>query len=798
MNYIEVTNARVHNLKNVTLKIPKGKITVITGVSGSGKSSLAFDTLYEEGRNRYLRSIGLLKQFDQVDSFDEIKGLSPTVAVEQRIIRQFNPRSVVGTRTRIFNDLQVVFAMEGDQLCPNCGYTVRTRSNCVNCKTYAEPLPPGLFSFNGPLGMCIKCLGRGIIRDYREEYIVSSPDQTLSELLTDMTTFRDLRREFSDFCEVYRVNGATEYGSLPREVQLAFLYGSKQTKFTGLITYMRIKGGIARYGRTVTCPDCNGYRIGQEGLAVTLNDKHIGELSSIPVEELYSFLTDIDQSNFAAPSKQSLKHLLRRLQNLMDVGLPYLSLYRSTPTLSGGEIQRLFLSMHLETELDGLIYIFDEPTASLHESEKASLIQKISDLKRMGNTVIVVEHDPQTIKVADHIVVMGPKAGIQGGQVVFQGTYEDYFSYKTKIDLIDSVSLIDKTTKREVSENHPKLTIHGAATNNLKRLTVHFPLQVMVGVAGVSGSGKSSLISGTLVPLLKQHFHLNQDLDEDQTDEDEDNEGYNGLSEDGACYLTGADLLKRCVVVTQAPIGRNKTSTPVSYIGIWDSIRSLYASQPLAKERGYKAGDFSFNSTGRCPECKGEGEQKTHLGYGNFAFEPCSECKGVKYRLDILDVKYNDKNIHEVLQMSVSEAIQHFRSITPIVLMLKTLERVGMGYITLGQSALSISGGEAQRIKLAKELGKGNLKDVIYILDEPSTGLSNSDTLKLIHLLEELVRQGSSIIIIEHDPLILSHCDWIIELGPGGGSKGGELIAEGTPDELKGNRASKIGPFLFT
>jgi excinuclease ABC subunit A len=490
-----------------------------------------------------------------------------------------------------------------------------------------------------------------------------------------------------------------------------------------------------------------------------------------------------------------LKEILLKTKKLIKTRLGYLSLYREIPTLSGGELQRLFLNAHLDSKMDSLIYVLDEPTSGLHESEKLGLLKSILELKKLGNTVIVVEHDKNTIKAAESIVDMGPKAGAEGGQIVYQGDYAGLLGCRESITgqyLSGSVAMPQRTLCSSV-EALPCLTIRNAKTNNLKDITVSFPLGVLVGIGGISGSGKSSLVSNTLIPLLKSYFHDSAFLLEENENDDE-----NDIAEViiFADRLEGMEQISGFAEVSQAPIGRNLNSNPASYIGIWDKIRRLFASQPQAIKLNITAGHFSFNSKGACSQCLGSGYEKIWLG-GNLSInKTCSLCHGRRFNDQALAVRYRNKDIHEILEMTVAEAVSFFGDNKGIVSTLKVLQRIGMGYIKLGQPTPTLSGGEAQRIKLAKEIGRQRKGHILYVLDEPTTGLSLFDTAMLIELLDELVAKGNSVIVIEHDPAVLVSCDWIIELGPGGGAEGGFIIAEGSPQMLKENTESISGRYL--
>jgi excinuclease ABC subunit A len=837
MDEIKVLGARIHNLKNVNVKIPKGKLILVTGVSGSGKSSLAFDIIFDEGMNRYLQSIGFPPKFEDEKPFDLVEGLSPTVAVEQRTTRVFNPRSTVGTKTGIYGLIRMLFAMEGLLVCPICKEPVnQTTLECESCGMVVERKQIKHFSFNEPSGICLACKGRGFSTHFTEEMIVKDYKRNLLQITrAGSGSFADQIHFVEQLPRFFKFNIKDSYKDLPDEIKKVYLYGSGEKKynfqwesktfqgelkrrFEGIIphleramnesksAYRKVK--IARdYMAMKKCEECQGYRINEEARAIKIAGKHIGELAMMTVDELLAYFEILTNAQVKSPQGRAIiDNIKRGLNRMIDVGLSYLHLHRSLPTLSGGEIQRLSLMTHLDGGLDALIYVLDEPSMSLHEREKESLINILKQLKDLGNTVIIVEHDKRFIDIADEIIDLGPGAGIYGGEIVYQGSIEGIKKVKTSNTgryLAGTLALPSKEIKEEkkITTETRYLILRNATTNNLKNVTVRIPLGMMVGIAGVSGSGKSSLISDTLIPLLHPYFTRRENKsttkkkDEGNGDENENgNEDY----EEFSGIVEGWENIDGVKVVNQKPISRVRTSTPSSFIGIWDRIRELFSKTPEAKLRGYTPGHFSYNSDkGRCPACKGQGVQDLQISFLSSFTIPCRECKGRRYRPDILEIKYKGKNISEVLHMTVSEALQLFRSHTNISSVLKILGEIGMGYITLGQPAPTLSGGEAQRVKLAKELGKTQGGSSLYILDEPTVGLSFYDVVKLMELLDRLIKEGNSIIIIEHDPNILSHCDYIIELGPEGGPKGGSVIANGTPAEIKRNKHTKIGPYLI-
>ncbi|MFX1566857.1 MAG: excinuclease ABC subunit UvrA [Promethearchaeota archaeon] len=834
MDVIKVRGARIHNLKNIDVDIPKGKLILITGVSGSGKSSLAFDIIFDEGMNRYLQSIGFPPKFDDEKPFDMIDGLSPTVAVEQRTTRVFNPRSTVGTKTGIYGLIRMLYVTEGILICPICKEPAnQTTLECDICGMIVERKQIKHFSFNEPSGMCLECKGRGYKMLLTEEMIVQDYNKNLIQITkAGSAVFADQIRFVEQLPKFYNFDIKTPFKDLPDEIKQVFLYGSgrklkfqwESKTFTGELERI-FEGIIPHIKRALSesksayrrhkihsnfmskkkCDECNGYKINEQAREIKIRGKHIGELAMMPIDDLILFFESLsDQDIKTIQGKSILKSILQSLNRMVNVGLKYLHLHRTLPTLSGGELQRLSLMTHLDGGLDSLIYILDEPSMSLHELEKDSLIKILEQLKDLGNTIIVVEHDKRFIDMADIIIDIGPDAGIDGGEIVYQGSLEGITkkedSYTGQF-LAGRISLPEKpsTPIKKSDSDTQYLILKNANTNNLKDVTVKFPLGLMVGVAGVSGSGKSSLILDTLVPLLIPHFKRgakNQNQKKEENGEENGEENEEDLLEYSG-QIEGWENIDGVIIVNQKPISRVRTSTPCSFIGIWDKIRNLFAKTAEAKKHKYTAGHFSYNSDrGRCPACKGQGVQDLQVSFLTSFEIPCKECKGLRYKPEILEVKYKGKSISEVLDMTVNEAKELFKSQENISKVLNILDEIGMGYIELGQPAPTLSGGEAQRVKLAKELGKIRKSNSLYILDEPTVGLSFYDALKLMDLLDKLVQEDNTVLIIEHDPEILSYCDYIIELGPEGGPKGGEIIAEGTPKEIKINKNSKTGPYL--
>ena len=745
MEEIKILGARIHNLKNINLTIPKRGLVAITGISGSGKSSLAFDILFEEGKNQYLRSIGILAGLDNEDRFDTMEGIGPTVAVRQNTIRLSNPRSTVGTKTGILNQLALIYASDGKALDEN-----------------SEHLSPGFFLYTTADGMCLSCQGRGLYYDINLKQLIPDKTTSLLEVYKSLQVTDGflliLKKKYGMYFE-------TPFWELPEDIKGQVVYG---TYDNGKQSYCleRILRNAYEKGEDVEevyeekiCTACQGERIGEEAKKVFLGGKLIGELGQMTLSGLLHFLSEIPEEELSQFGRNVVKNVKEKLKHLIRFRLGHLTLYREMASLSGGEVQRIFLHLHLESGLDSLIYVFDEPMAGLHPSEKQSLIKAVKELRDLGNTVIVVEHDKEMIRHADHIIEIGPKAGVEGGTVVYQGDYEEYEKADTLLSqfFYGKRLMPERTVRNHIFDKEDCLILKHANTHYLKDLTVAFPLHVMVGIAGLSGSGKSSLIE-TLLKRLASACKF-------------------GKAVGHATGIAGVERINGFVKISQEPIGRNANSTPASYIGIWDKIRELYAKQPEAKIRNKSAGHFSFHSKGACRDCGGSGFERIFLT-SDFS------------------VDYKGKTIADVLEMSITEAVSFFADQNNIVKPLCILEQIGMGYLRLGQPTSSLSGGEAQRVKLAKVLGRQLKGNMLYVLDEPTTGLSLYDTALLLKLLDRLVAGGNSVIVIEHNIEVLKSCDYIIELGPEGGDKGGEIIAQGTPGSLRDNPNSITGSYL--
>ncbi len=786
MKPISIKQARLHNLKNIDIDIPKDRFVVVTGVSGSGKSTLVFDILFEAGRKSYLQAIGILDGLGDNAGYEQITGLRPAVAIKQGLIRRSNPRSVVGTRTRALNLLGTLFADHYNQ-------TVSPE----------DAITSAHFSFNSPVGMCLQCEGRGHEFALDLDVLLPTKTTTLPELYQNANSTTRFFKASERLAKQYEFDLATPFEKLPKVVRDIVLYGrlpngKKRTGLDDQLKYRLLNGKDGAQGMTVQlCPSCQGSRVGDEARDITIDGKHIGELGHMTIARLRKFLDAYQKRSktrkSSIPSTREL--ILTKIQAITDsltaVKLDYLSLYRPIPTLSGGEAQRLSLMSCLTTEMESLLYIFDEPTAGLHELEKQELLEKLQSLRQQGNALIVVEHDTQCIQAAEHIIDIGPLAGQQGGEVVYQGKFAGLTKCKQSLTgqyLSGKVGYQRSEAYKPVNKSTPAIALTGVRTNNLKSVDVTIPLGMIVGVAGVSGSGKSSLIADTLVPLLHKQFVRDQD-DVDPTI---------NLSRPSPQLesIKGADVFSQCIEVGQSPIGRRSNSNPATYLGIWNRIRSIFAHQSIAKSRGYDAGYFSFNANGACDSCQGSGQHRMWIG-STFVTYQCDVCQGERYKREVLDVLYKGHTINQVLALSAQSALPLFGDDRPISRMLNTLVDTGMGYISLGQPTATLSGGEAQRIKLAKELGRSTSPtNTLFILDEPTTGLSSYDAVKLLSIIDKLIDRGNSVLIIEHDPLMLSYCDWIIEMGPGGGHEGGKIIAKGSPTQLAKRKTSRIGPFL--
>jgi len=925
---IKIKNAKVHNLKNISIDIPKNKLVVITGLSGSGKSSLAFDTIYAEGQRRYAESLNAYaRQFmDMQDKpdVDEITGLSPTIAIEQRNNTQ-NPRSTVGTSTEIYDYLRLLFARVGTQYCPNCNIKVNSntigeiteiiRKNnkkniiitspvikqeniklknlktrlektgyneimingiqkklktindfdfkkeskydidivigkikdinpkklrdeiekaidysngfikiidldkneenvysllpiCPKCNKTFDTINPSLFSFNSPQGACKRCTGLGKTLEVDPNLVIPNPKLTIAEgaIQPWMRLVGNGQNNIKILEKVAKQNNFsihTPAEQLSQKIMDIIFYGTdgteyiidgKKYNYEGVIPNLTnkyletksdyLKKEIEVYMKENVCSICKGKRLKKESLNIKINNQNISDIVEMSIEESYNFfkifLKNINEQNKKI-SEPIIKETKKRLKNLLEVGLNYLTLNRSLNTLSGGESQRIRLSSQLSAGLSGLIYILDEPSIGLHPKDNDKLIKTLKSLRDSGNTVIVVEHDKHIMEEADYIIDIGPGAGEYGGQIMAAGTSAlikksnksltgRYLTGKEKID----------ENKKPRKGNKKFINILGAKANNLKNIDVDIPLGKLVSVTGVSGSGKSTLVLDILGKYLAKTF-------------------YRAKAEAGEHKkIKGINNIDKVISIDQTPIGRTPRSNPATYTGLFTIIRDLFSELPESKMRGYTAGTFSFNvkGDGRCETCGGDGYITIPMHFLNDVYVECNDCHGTRYTKEVLEVHYRNKNIAEILSMTIEEAYRFFQGKQSIIDKLQILRNVGLNYIQLGQPATTLSGGEAQRIKLATELSRRSTGKTLYILDEPSTGLHFEDIKKLLHVLNQLVNRGNTVIIIEHNLDIIKSSDWVIDLGPEGGKKGGEIIAEGTPNDIKKNKKSFTGEYL--
>ena len=934
-NIIEIRGARSHNLKNIDLNIPREKFVVFTGVSGSGKSSLAFDTIYAEGQRRYVESLSsyarqFLGQMDKPD-VDYIGGLSPAISIDQKTTNN-NPRSTVGTVTEIYDYLRLLYARAGVPHCPKCGREIKkqtvdqivdqimrfpadsriqilapvvkgrkgehvklledARKNgyvraridgeimdlsedikleknkkhvieivvdrlkvrdgiqqrltdsvetasalsggvivadivggesvtfsesfaCPDCEISIPEIEPRSFSFNNPSGACPECSGLGMMRKFSPELIVPNQSLSISKGAISAPGFNSIgtggsmsSELFKALAKKYKFSLDVPFSELSDEVKDIIFYGTKGEKvrieymnargisyydysFDGVIGNLRrrynetsdaMKGEYEQYMTEIKCPACGGKRLKPEILAVTVGGKSISDVTDLSVAQAKKFFEELKLTGKEAMiADRILKEINARLGFLVDVGLDYLTLSRSAGTLSGGESQRIRLATQIGSGLVGVVYILDEPSIGLHQRDNDKLIATFKNLRDMGNTLIVVEHDEDTMYAADFIVDIGPGAGRNGGEVVCAGTVDDikkcensetgaYLSGRKKIEV--------PAVRRKVQEGK-FITVKGAAENNLKNIDVNIPLGVFTCVTGVSGSGKSSLVNEILYKRLARDLNYAKI--------------YPGKHED----ILGIDQLDKVINIDQSPIGRTPRSNPATYTGLFDLIRDLYAQTNEAKMRGYSKGRFSFNvKGGRCEACGGDGIIKIEMNFLPDIYVPCDVCGGRRYNRETLEVKYKGKNISDVLDMTVEEALEFFDNIPRIKSKLQTLYDVGLSYVQLGQSSTTLSGGEAQRVKLATELSRKSTGKTMYILDEPTTGLHTSDVHRLINILQRLADGGNTVVVIEHNLDVIKTADYIIDLGPEGGDGGGEIVACGTPEEIAGIKESYTGKYL--
>lgn len=917
---INVWGARVHNLKNIDVEIPRGSLTVVTGLSGSGKSSLAFDTIYAEGQRRYIETFSayarnFLGGMERPD-VDKITGLSPVISIEQKTTNK-NPRSTVGTTTEIYDYLRLLYARAGIAYSyatgePMVKYTeedvlrmiheryggkpvfilaplVRNRkghyrelfesmrrkgylyirvdgevkeitrgmkvdryknhnievvvdklvahdkdderlkksvatamkqgdgllmimekdsgeakyySKRLMCPTtgmsYGDPAP-NKFSFNSPEGACPHCKGLGYVDEIDLGKVI--PDKSISirqGAIVPLGKYKNqmIFWQIESILEKYGCDLATPVNDIPEDAMNEILYGSMENvrirkelvhtssdyfvEFDGVVKYLQSvienddsAGGQKWADQFLTvcqCPECKGQRLNRESLSYRIWDKNISEVADMDIAELRTWLGEAQQHMSDRQRRiadEIIKEIVTRIDFMLDVGLDYLSLNRQSATLSGGESQRIRLATQIGSQLVNVLYILDEPSIGLHQRDNDRLINSLKELRDLGNTVIVVEHDKDMMLNADYIVDIGPKAGRNGGQVVFQGTPEEMLKQHTITSQYLNGEMKIEVPEERRKGNGKSITIHGASGNNLKHVDVEFPLGKLIVVTGVSGSGKSTLINETLQPILSQHFYrsLKKPMPYDS--------------------IEGIEYIDKVVNVDQSPLGRTPRSNPATYTGVFSDIRSLFVNLPEAKIRGYKPGRFSFNvKGGRCEACGGNGYKTIEMRFLPDIMVPCEVCHGKRYNRETLEVRYKGKSIADVLDMTINQAVEFFENVPDILRKIKTIQDVGLGYIKLGQPSTTLSGGESQRVKLATELSKRDTGKTLYILDEPTTGLHFEDIRILMNVLQKLVDRGNTVVIIEHNLDVIKLADHIIDMGPEGGRGGGMVLSTGTPEEV--------------
>jgi excinuclease ABC subunit A len=924
---ITVRGARVHNLKNISFSIPANKLTVVTGVSGSGKSSLAFDTIYAEGQRRYVESLSayarqFLERMDKPD-VDEITGIAPAIAIRQKNSTK-NPRSTVATQTEIYDYLRLLYARAGQTFCHVCGREVKKDSpesaateilaelepgtrfyvlfpiqqesgkrqskakkkvgheeqlsvsaylilllqqgfsrlfrngemielqkpedypfsdfenTCVLidrlkadedvhqrlvdsleicfreghaavietttgerlnfsdqfvCKydgtTYDEP-EPQLFSFNSPFGACPTCQGFGNTIGIDYDLAVPNPLLSIGGGAIEPFTrpqYAWAQKELLAFARSNSINIKIPFADLPESERHTILYGTKGWRgvkgfFKWLETKkykLHVRVFLAKYRGYTTCPDCGGQRLRQEARDVKISDRSLPDVIAMSIRDAQVFFEELKLSEEREKiAEKLLLEIRRRLKFLVEVGLDYLTLGRLAATLSGGEAQRIQLATNLGSLLVGTLYVLDEPSIGLHPRDNSRLIKILENLRDIGNTVLVVEHDEDTIRAADNLLDIGPYAGELGGNVVYEGDFDGLISEPLSLTgryLRGDAEIKIPQKRRPVTKR--KIKISGAREHNLKDISVEIPLDMLVCITGVSGSGKSTLVHDVLYAGLKKKRG--------------DWQSHVGFAKE----ITGDDLIEDIILVDQSPIGRTPRSNPVTYIKAYDTIRELFSTTNLAKAKGYSPSDFSFNVPGgRCETCQGSGTVTIEMQFLADVELTCEDCRGMRFRQEILDVKYKGKNIHEVLQMTIREAIIFFKDIAKLVSRLKVLEAVGLGYLRLGQSATTLSGGEAQRVKLAAHLAQKTRSQTLFIFDEPTTGLHFDDINKLLAAFRALIDNGGSLVVIEHNLDVIKTADHVIDLGPEGGVGGGEIVATGTPEDVAKVEGSFTGKYL--
>lgn len=827
---IIIKGAREHNLKNINLELPRGKMIVFTGLSGSGKSSLAFDTIFAEGQRRYIESLSayarqFLGRFDKPD-VDEIEGLSPAISIDQKS-HSANPRSTVATITEIYDYLRVLFARIGKPFCPKCGHEIQKRTNEEIVDMVAELAKESTNDKNlvilapvvrGRKGEYYQLLydflnsGFSEVRvdgtyySLRDRIEISRYKQHTIDLVVDRIP---VQLDFKDKDNRLRLSEAVEtalkYGHdvvtilTDKEVSLSAQFTCPNDGFSFPEIEPRLFSFNSPFG---ACPACNGLgvevifsekicevcagkRLKEEALNVLIGGKNIASVTGMSITEATKFFNGVVLPKQAKEiSEAPFREIKNRLKFMLNVGLDYLTLDRRAGTLSGGEAQRIRLASQIGSRLTGTLYVLDEPTIGLHQRDNAKLIQTLKELRDLGNTVLVVEHDEETIRESDYLVDIGPGAGIHGGHIVAEGPIPEILN-NTKIKSLTLDYLRGKEfipvpeTRKKITKDHEHIKMRGLTANNLQNIDVDIPLRRFTAITGVSGSGKSTLIYDVLYKTLANKFN-------------------------GAAYKAGAhksilglEYINRVINIDQSAIGRTPRSNPATYVGAWGYIRDLFAATENARVRGYKPGRFSFNVRGgRCENCEGHGMIAIEMHFLPTVYVTCDVCKGKRFDRETLEVQYKKKNIYEILRMTIEEAVDFFRDIPWLYDRLKILDEVGLGYLTLGQSATTLSGGEAQRIKLSAELGKRDTRKTLYLLDEPTTGLHFADVQKLIDVLQRLVERGNTVVVIEHNLDVIKTADWVIDLGPEGGYKGGEVIGVGTPEDIARKARSATGEYL--
>ncbi|OZB92854.1 excinuclease ABC subunit UvrA [Paenibacillus sp. XY044] len=837
--FIEIEGAREHNLKNISIRIPKRKLVVLTGLSGSGKSSLAMDTLQKECQRQYMESMGMVTDFISKPRVDSIRGLSPSISVSQQVSNR-NPRSTVGTVTEIYTYLRVLYAKLGVRVCPACSQSIHPvfednpavseedleeteyaaegpmQMPCPHCHAPIPKLAMAHFSFNKPEGACATCTGIGIVTDIAVDLLlledksileggVTLWDGWVREYYADvlLAASKHYGFPYEPYMPIREYNAIARdmllYGAASEQFQRHFP-GVKPPKsvakgnFEGLVTHLLRKyrehdgdpegSGSKKWDRYFmkqTCPDCRGSRLGREGRVVTIQGTTIIEAASFTLLPLYAWLKQLEQDlpgESLAVWEPVFNGLADRIQRLIDVGLEYLSLDRKASTLSGGEAQRLRLASLLGSGLTGVLYVLDEPTAGLHPRDSHKLIRVLKRLRDLGNTVLVIEHDTDVMKAADHLVEIGPGSGKEGGTVVGTGTLEQLKAIPESATgrYLREMDITGPPARRAGSGS--KLTIEQASAHNLKQLTVSFPLGCLITVTGVSGSGKSTLLFDILEPAAKSHLRLS------------------GSKPGKFERMTGLEHIDRVIAADQAPIGKVSRSNIATYTDLFTPIRSLFAELPEARKQRLSPKHFSFNTPdGRCEKCRGMGTLQLDMHFLPDVEVRCPVCLGKRFKEEVLAVQYKGFSISDILNLTVLENAALFED-PEIADMLNLLGEVGLGYLQLGQPTTTLSGGEAQRIKLAKELGKKSKGHTLYLLDEPTTGLHPSDVRHLCNLLNRLVDAGNTVIVIEHHLDLIAASDWIADFGPEGGDAGGHLVAQGTPEDVAAVKASFTGRYL--